>query len=90
MKPFIRDGDYAISTRIFLSPRLGEVLIFRSPFDGEMMIKRVSRIYSEEGEERYYVEGDNRMRSTDSKAFGGISKKEVFGKVLFVLRRNVT
>lgn len=87
MKPYARDGDYAISTRLFLDPRVGEVLIFKSPTDEKTMIKRVSRIDIEREGNKYFLEGDNRMRSTDSNVFGRISKKEIIGKVLFIARR---
>jgi signal peptidase I len=87
MKPFATDGDYAISTRLFRNPKVGEVLIFRSPLDGNLMIKRVTKIYQDTNGRKYFLEGDNRIRSTDSKVFGSIGRKEIIGKVLRITRK---
>jgi phage repressor protein C with HTH and peptisase S24 domain len=88
MRPFAMDGDYAISTRVFLRPRIGEVIILTSPNDGKMMIKRVKSVSRTDGEQRYFVEGDNRIRSTDSNTFGSIGRRDVIGKVLFISRKS--
>ncbi len=87
MVPYARDGDYAVATRIFFRIREGDVLVFRSPSDGTVLIKRVKRLdASEEGPE-FFMEGDNRMRSTDSNRFGAVKKEAIIGKVIHIARR---
>ncbi len=88
MRPYARDGDYAISSRLFHKPRTGQVMVFRSPTDGMKLIKRISRIESTDEGSRYFVEGDNRMRSTDSNSFGSIGRGDILGKVLFIARKH--
>ena len=39
------------------------------------------------GEGRYFVLGDNRETSVDSRTFGTVSAKQIRGRVLFALRR---
>lgn len=90
MVPYARNGDYAVATRIFFNIRTGDVLVFRSPEDGTILIKRVKRLEMSQDGRRYFVEGDNRMRSTDSNKFGAISKKTVIGKVMFIARKSRT
>lgn len=87
MKPFASDGDYAVATRIFLNIRIGDVLIFRSPVDGSFLIKRVKNLENTPEGRKFFMEGDNRMRSTDSNSFGAIGRDSVLGKVIYVARK---
>ena len=59
------------------------VLIERENQPGVFLIKRVER----EVEGKYWVEGDNKDESTDSRQWGAISGQEIVGKVLFRYRR---
>ena len=88
MVPYARDGDYAISINFFFKIRIGDVLVFRSPVDGMILIKRVKNVESSESGVKFFMEGDNRMRSTDSNSFGSIERKSVLGKVLFIARKD--
>lgn len=88
MKPYAMDGDFAVSTRLFFGAREGDVLVFRDPTDQRLLIKRVTRVESGKGEKKYFMEGDNRMRSTDSRVFGSIGKRDVFAKVIFIAKRS--
>lgn len=87
MVPYARDGDYAVTTRIFFNIKEGDVLVFRSPSDGTILIKRVKRLENEHDGPGFFMEGDNRMRSTDSNRFGTVKREAVMGKVLFVAKR---
>lgn len=87
MEPYAMDGDYAVSTRLFLKVRTGDVLVFRSPKDGMILIKRVKSLEDSQDGPRFFMEGDNRMRSVDSNAFGSISRDSVIGKIIFIARK---
>ncbi len=88
MVPYARDGDFAVTTRIFFSIKEGDVLVFRSPSDDSVLIKRVKRIENCQDGTELFMEGDNRMRSTDSNRFGTVKREAVIGKVLFVAKRS--
>lgn len=88
MVPYAKEGDYAVSTNIFFKIGIGDVLVFRSPVDGTLLIKRVKKLEPSDGGSRFFMEGDNRMRSTDSNSFGSIERKSVLGKVIFIARGN--
>lgn len=58
------------------SARVGDVVIARAP-SGREIVKRVERIDAK----GYFVVGDNRLDSTDSREFGSISKSAILGVV---------
>lgn len=87
MIPFANDGDYAVTTRIFIRIREGDVLVFKSPSDGTVLVKRVKELIFSNGIHEFFMEGDNRMRSVDSNKFGPIKKDSVIGKVLYILKK---
>lgn len=88
MEPHANDGDYAVSTRIFFKIREGDVLVFRSPLDNAILIKRVKSIEMSGEGPRYFMEGDNRMRSTDSRKFGPVGRNSIVAKVIHIARKN--
>ena len=55
------------------------VLVERENQPGVFLIKRVLR----EVEGKYWVEGDNKAESTDSRQWGAIADQEIVGRVLF-------
>ncbi len=61
---------------IFLKPRVGDVAVFK--YKNKTYIKRITKINSY----KYFLEGDNKKDSSDSKKFGWINKKDIIGKVI--------
>ncbi len=86
MSPYAKDGDFAVSTRLFFKIRAGDVLVFYSPVDRRILIKRVKKLEQLQDGDKFFMEGDNRMRSTDSNAFGSIDRSSVIAKVIFIAR----
>ena len=80
MEPSYSDGDYLLVSRL-RSPRKGDVVVLQQA--GRQILKRVQKIKGR----KYYVRGDNKKQSTDSRAFGWISKEEIFGKVIFRIKK---
>lgn len=58
---------------------VGDVIVFSHPVTNQKIIKRVAQIKKE----KFYVLGDNKKESTDSRSFGWIDKKSIIGKVIY-------
>ena len=81
MSPTIREGENVLVNRlayVFQSPKVNDIIALFDPRDGKMLIKRIIKIE----EKRYFVEGDNKNSSTDSRIFGMIERREIIGKVI--------
>lgn len=123
MAPTLLPGDHVIvarySTRVSRRlPERGDVVVFRSAANDQLLVKRVIAISSDEVEIRegrvrlnartlpepyvvhraageflpprtlpensYYVVGDNRADSVDSRTWGTISGEQIIGRVRFI------
>lgn len=81
MEPSITPGDFVMIQR--RAPiRKGDVVVVMA--GGMLMIKRVAGI----GEGAYWVEGDNREESCDSRRFGWVSSESVLGRARVFHRPN--
>ena len=80
MEPHIKDGDFVIAFPFF-RPKAGNLVVFKQ--DDKLMLKRVMAVHEKE---KYWVEGDNKKESKDSRHFGWISKKQVLGTVKVIHR----
>ena len=81
MSPCLKSGDTVLVNRIiytFISPALGDVVVLKEPKNKRVIVKRITR----KVKNAYFVEGDNKMHSTDSREFGMIEKSDIIGKVL--------
>lgn len=79
MNPTFREGNVVLVNRFsyFLGrPKIGDLIILKRR---QYIIKRIKKIE----DDKYFVVGDNRKESTDSREFGWVSKKEIVGKVFF-------
>lgn len=79
MIPTFKSGDEVLVNRLsyFLSkPKIGDLVVSKKE---KYIIKRIKKIDGD----RFFVEGDNKKESTDSRKFGWINKKEIVGKVIF-------
>ena len=83
MAPTYISGDWLI-VRWGGRYKVGEVvLVEREDRPGVFLVKRLVRI--DDGE--FWVQGDNKSSSTDSRQWGAITSKEVLGKVVFRFRK---
>jgi signal peptidase I len=90
MVPTFHDGDYLIINEIgyrFEKPERDEVIVFRYPKNpSQFYIKRVIGLPGETingttlKEDEYYVMGDNRNASSDSRYWGPLKRNLIIGR----------
>ena len=82
MEPALKAGDYVLVnklTYIFSNPRKGDVVVLKHPKEKErFLIKRISLVTNSD---EYFVIGDNKNFSQDSRHFGPVKKELITGKV---------
>jgi nickel-type superoxide dismutase maturation protease len=82
MTPLLHEGDEVlVDPRAYRkeAPKPGEIVVAQHPYQRDLgLIKRVSAVL--EGD-RYQLEGDNPDESSDSRAFGGIARHQILGRV---------
>jgi nickel-type superoxide dismutase maturation protease len=81
MIPTIAAGETVFVNRLsylFRNPHIDDIIAFHDPRDGKVLIKRIIKIANR----CYFVQGDNKNASTDSRVFGMIRRQEIIGKVI--------
>jgi len=87
MESFLLNNQTVLASSppfIFSKPKVGDVVVFK--VDNIIYIKRVKEIYTSpslRGASRYFLEGDNKEDSLDSRKIGWISRKQILGKIVF-------
>lgn len=80
MEPFIKNGQTVLVSSIpyfFSKPKTGDIVAFKK--EQKVFIKRITKTDGE----RYFVSGDNKKDSLDSRRFGWVSKRDIVGKVIY-------
>lgn len=90
MHPTLKPGQFILlDTWAYQNeqPSLNDVVVFEHGVEKQHLVKRIN--YWPDGElirnELWYVVGDNRKFSQDSRYFGGIASEQLIGKVKLVL-----
>ena len=80
MEPTLYSGDMVICCRVYNASDLqqGDIIVFRH--NGQRMIKRIA--YVTEDGKNYYVLGDNKSNSLDSRVFGTVGAGDVKAKMI--------
>ncbi len=78
MLPTLKPGQNLISFNWFVKPKNKDIVIIK--MEGKMMVKRINKINSHS----FFIQGDNKKGSTDSRSFGWIKRDQIIGKVIFV------
>ncbi|OGH38182.1 MAG: hypothetical protein A3B44_00825 [Candidatus Levybacteria bacterium RIFCSPLOWO2_01_FULL_38_21] len=75
MSPFLKPGDTVLISR-FGKIKIGDVVVFE--VNDKHYVKRIEKIKGD----KYFLTGDNKKESIDSRRFGWIEKKDIIGKVI--------
>jgi nickel-type superoxide dismutase maturation protease len=82
MEPFANEGDFVFAERLsylLSAPKVGHVVVVKHPQNsGKLLVKRII----EERKGRYWLQGDNTEKSTDSRHFGWVGKEYIVGRVI--------
>lgn len=89
MQPTLIPGDIVlVDTWHYKTnpPHVGDVIVFKSGDNKPILVKRITRTQqlSTNAEFELFVEGDNALRSIDSRSFGWVSSNNLIGKVEFI------
>ncbi len=79
MTPTYSEGDSVLASSIpllFSKPKKGDVVVFEKY--NRLYIKRIGKI----DKEKYFLVGDNKKDSHDSRRFGLVSDNQIKGKVI--------
>lgn len=82
MSPTLNPGDTIYASPLpylFIDPKIDDIVICIDPRTQRILVKRIVKMVKG----KYYVSGDNRKSSTDSKKFGLLEKKDIIGKVIY-------
>ena len=77
MLPTLNPGQDVLALCWLYKLEVGDVVVVKK--NGKEMIKRIQKVHDRE----YFVEGDNKLESTDSRNFGPIRKDQIIGKVIW-------
>ena len=80
MSPTLSEEDSVLVSSIpflFAKPKIGDVVVFEKY--NRMYVKRIDKIEKD----KYFLAGDNKKDSFDSRRFGSVLRNQIKGKVLF-------
>ena len=81
MEPTIAAGETILVNRMaywFRDPKKNEIIALYDPRDDKILVKRITK----KSGTSFFVQGDNKKASTDSRVFGMIGKSAIIGKVI--------
>lgn len=64
---------------VFAKFHTKDVIVFFEPIRKRILVKRITKMQ----QNKFFVEGDNPSKSTDSNQFGWIDKKNILAKVIY-------
>jgi len=81
MLPVLKNGQTVLVNRLsylLSKPKINDIVAMHDPRDDKVLIKRITKIE----DKSYFVQGDNKNASTDSRVFGMIRRSAIIGKVI--------
>ena len=83
MEPQIKNGQSVLVNSVsywFKTPKISDIVAFKDK-GNLILIKRIIRIQNK----KYFVQGDNKEDSLDSRKLGVISKNQIIGEIIYKL-----
>ena len=80
MSPTFSEEDSVLVSSIpflFVKPKIGDVVVFEKY--NRMYIKRIDKIEKD----KYFLAGDTKKDSFDSRRFGSVLRKQIKGKIIY-------
>ncbi|MCP6726719.1 MAG: nickel-type superoxide dismutase maturation protease [Patescibacteria group bacterium] len=74
MEPYCKEGDFVFVNK-FIGLKEGDVAVIRHPISSRFLLKRVIKKI----DKKYWLKGDNKEESLDSRVFGWVNKDSVLG-----------
>jgi signal peptidase I len=90
MQPTYQNGDWLIfGTARFPKRLMNKVIVLeRESYPGILLVKRVTQILERpSGHLEFWVEGDNKEESTDSRHWGAVGLSEIRGRIWLRYKR---
>ena len=87
MAPTLLVGDVIIADTWAYqktTPLPNDIAIIKRSVNSKVLVKRVSKIRSNQYQTEIFIEGDNKKHSVDSHTYGWITDDYLIGKVKFV------
>ena len=75
MLPTYKPGDLLLGRKWFIDPKVGDIVVAR--IEDRPVIKRIARV----NDDQIVLLGDNPSASTDSRAFGPISRDAIIAAI---------
>jgi len=83
MEPILKNGESVLVSSVpylFKNPKIDDIVAFKEKA-GKILIKRIKTCKNG----KYFVKGDNKKDSFDSRDFGFVSRKLILGKLIYKL-----
>jgi signal peptidase I len=83
MEPQVKNGEFVLVSDFpywFKTPKINDIVAFKDNTN-KVLIKRITGI----GKGKYFVEGDNKNDSLDSRKLGNIPRDKIIGEIIFKL-----
>jgi len=78
MEPSLKHNQIILASSVpffFRKPKVGDIVVLKKK---KFIIKRIAKI----NKNKFFVVGDNKEESTDSRNFGWIFKQNIVGKII--------
>lgn len=86
MEPTIKNGETVLASSLpylFSKPKIGDIAVFVK--EEKMFIKRIVKIDPSVAGGKYFVSGDNKKDSLDSRKIGLVERSGIVGKVILLI-----
>jgi nickel-type superoxide dismutase maturation protease len=83
MEPQVKTGETVLVSSIpywFKIPKISDIVAFKDRTN-KILIKRIIKIQNG----KYFMQGDNKNDSLDSRTFGYISRDKIIGEIIYIL-----